>query len=724
MLTQTWRIRVGLPLLAAWTLAVYAGAQRPEYPATRTAAVVDELHGVKIADPYRWLENSDDPQVQAWTEKQNTLTRRCLDHFAEQRAQLTKRLEELHAANVGSPPTIYGKRYFFRKRDGLQDHAVLYVRDGGLDAKPKVVLDPNTFSEDGTVALDWWHPSPDGALLVYGKSAGGSEKSTLYLRDVKTGTDLALIIPHTRHAAVAWDRDRQGFTYTRYPTPGTVPPGDENYHRGVYYHKFGTHPEDDPQVRGAGRPKEEWPDVRNSSDDRYQFLTTSIDWAKNDLYIRKMGEQEFGPVAVGLDGQFSAEVLDEKLFIRTNYQAPRYRIVVTDLANPAPDNWQDVIPQQKCVIDGFAIADGKLVVAMMENAYSRLLIHEPDGKLIKEIELPTLGSAAGLSGRPDRPELFFSFQSFAYPPVVFHYDLRKHTMEAIDRMEVDVALDQYETRQVWFNSKDGTRVPMFVTHKKGLKLDGNNPTVLSGYGGFDISLTPRFYRGCIPWLDRGGVWAVANIRGGGEFGKEWHLAARLEKKQNSFDDFIAAAEKLIADGYTRPERLAARGGSNGGLLVGAMMVQRPELFRAIHSAVPLLDMLRYQNFKIARLWIPEYGSAEDPDQFKFLYQYSPYHHVKEGIGYPAVLFTTADGDSRVDPMHARKMAARMQAASASDRPLLLWVETKAGHGAGKPLTKYIRDQVDVWTFLMWQLGVFDQAPQTQPATQPQSKGSE
>ena len=713
MLNTTWLPRVGLTMMIL--IVPVALAQRPDYPPTRTTDVEDELHGEKIPDPYRWLEDEDDPAVQKWTGQQNALTRRLLDRFTKPRAHLAHRLEELHATHVGSTPTRYGNRIFHMKRSGLQNHAVLYVRIGGLDTEPRVVIDPNTFSEDGTVAMDWWHPSPDGKLIAYGKSSSGSEQSTLYVRDVDKGVDLDVVIPHTRHAAVAWDADQRGFCYSRYPVPGSVPEGDENYHRRVYHHRFGTDWHDDPLIWGTGRPKEEWPDVSNSSDNRYQFLTRTIDWTKNSIYFRAGGEKEFRPIATDLDGHFSGDILGDKLILLTNYEAPRYRIVAANIDTPAPSQWKDIIPEQNGVINAFVIVDGKLVINVMENAYSRLLIYEPDGKLIKEVELPTLGTVGALSGRPDRSDLFFSFESFAYPPVVFHYNMREHTMTAIDRMQVNVDLDQYETQQLWFNSKDGTRVPMFVTHKKGLKLDGQNPTVLWGYGGFNGSQTPFFYRGGIPWLDLGGIWAVANIRGGGEFGREWHRAGRLERKQNCFDDFIAAAEKLIADGYTCKERLGARGGSNGGLLMGAMMVQRPDLFRAIGCSVPLLDMLRYHHFRIARLWIPEYGCADDPEQFKFLRAYSPYHHVKQATEYPAVLFTTAESDSRVDPMHAKKMAAAMQAATASDRPVLLWVEKKAGHGVGQPLSKYIDKQVDVWTFFMWQLGVIEPAaPTTQP----------
>lgn len=698
-------LRVRFLALLALTPPASALAQKPAYPPTRVDDVVATLHGVEVHDPYRWLENESDPAVREWTDKQNAFTRSFLDRFTRTRSELTQRLTEVYAPGFASSPAIHDKRYFFTKREGKQNHALVYVKKNSIDAEPAVALDPNTFSADGTVALDWWYPSPDGTRILYGKSSSGNEKSTLYLRDVDSGVDTALIIPNTRYCSVAWDKDGQGFHYTRYPEPGSVPAGDENYYRHLYYHKFGTRWEDDPKVFGEGRPKEESISIANSDDYRYQFLTTSVDWARQDLHLRAAGEEKFAPVAVGLDGQFGADVLGDRLFILTNYQAPRYHVLVTDVNNPSQGNWKELIPEQKGVIQSMAIVDGKLVLTILENACSRLVIHDVDGKLVKEIELPTLGTVSGVSGRFDKPELFYSFASYAYPNVTFRYDMRTGETREIDRVRIDFDPAAYETRQVWFASRDGTRVPMFVIHKKGLKLDGNNPTVLYGYGGFDISLTPAFDRKLIPWLDRGGVYAVANLRGGGEFGKDWHLAGRLGNKQNVFDDMIAAAEKLIADKYTSPARLGAAGGSNGGLLMGAMLTQRPELFRAIHCAVPLLDMLRYHNFSIARLWIPEYGSADDPEQFKWLYSYSPYHHVKQGAKYPSVLFTTAESDSRVDAHHAKKMAALVQASTGSDNPVLLWVETKAGHGQGKPLTKIIDSQVDVWTYFMWQLGM-------------------
>ncbi|MFQ5805544.1 MAG: prolyl oligopeptidase family protein [Phycisphaerae bacterium] len=691
----------GLPAVStAW-------AQQPKYPSTRVDVVTEVVHGVTIEDPFRWLENSNDPEVQAWIQQQNALTRSYLDQFSAKRQALTERLTALYGAATVSSPRVYADRYFYTRREGGQNHAIVYLKEGGIDKEPRAILNPNEFSEDGTVALDWWFPSPDGSLIAYGKSCGGDEKSTLFLRHVTTGKDSGLVIPRTRSNTIAWDADGQGFLYLRYPEPGSLPAGDQNYYRHVYYHKLGTDWRSDPKVFGEGRPKEEWPDVYPSCDYQFQFLVAQRGWSEEDLYVRKTGETKFRPVAVGLKARFTGDVLGDRLCLLTNYKAPRCRVVVADPTKPDPETWKDVIPEQKGVIQSMTIVGGKLVVSVMENAYSRLMVYDPDGKLVTEIELPTLGSVSEINGRCDRNELFFRFESFSYPPAVFRYDLGKHQMTQVEQMRVDVDLSRYETKQVWFNSKDGTGVPMFVIHKKGLELNGDNPTVLYGYGGFNISITPTFLQHPLPFLEAGGVYALANLRGGGEFGEEWHQAGQLEKKQNVFDDMIAAAEKLIADQYTRPERLGLRGGSNGGLLLGAMITQRPDLFKAAYCTVPLLDMVRYQRFSIARLWIPELGSAEDPEQFKFLYAYSPYHHVKKDQKYPAVLFTTAESDSRVDPMHALKMTALMQSATGSDNPVLLSLEKKAGHGQGKPLSKQIEERVDSWIFFMWQLGMLN-----------------
>lgn len=683
--------------------ALVIAQQKISYPPTRVEVVSETLHGVKIDDPYRWLEDGNSEEVAAWTEQQNALTRSKLDQFGELRTRLRAQLTELYKIPVVTTPREYSKSYFFTRRSGDENHAIVYVKKDDVGGEATVALNPNEFSKDGTVALDWYFPSPDGSLIAYGKSSSGDEWSTLHLRDVKARRDTMFTIPRTRACSIAWSEKGDGFLYTRYPQPGDVPAGDENYYRHVYYHKFGTEWKNDPKVFGEGAPKETWHAVSASSDNKYHFVTASIDRSKTDLYMRKGVEGEFQPIAVGLDGRFSADVHDGKLYLLTNLDAPRYRVLVTDVAKPERDNWKELIPQQEGVIESMDIAGGKLVLHVTENACSAVRVYDGDGKLEHTVELPSIGYVTGVGARDDSSEFYFTFESFTYPPTNFACDARSGEARVLDKVDNAVDLSAYETKQIWAVSKDGTKVPVFVTHRKGVKLDGNNPTLLFGYGGFNIPMRPQFAQARFAWLDAGGVWATACLRGGGEFGRSWHEAGRLEKKQNVYDDMIACCEKLIADKYTRPERLALRGGSNGGLLMGAMITQRPELFRAAHCAVPLLDMIRYHKFSIARLWISEYGSSDDPEQFKWLYAYSPYHHVKKGEKYPAFLTTTAESDSRVDPLHARKMTALLQASSGGDRPILLHVESKAGHGAGKPLSKTIDDQLDYLTFLMWQL---------------------
>ena len=700
--------RASLPLLPLlltlfWPLATHAG-DRPVYPETRIAEVVDDYHGTRVADPYRWLEDETDPEVKAWVAAQNSLTRSRLGGFPE-RAALRAQLEKLWAASAASSPTVRGTRYFYKRREGLKNQPYVYVSDGRMKAGERVLLDPNRFSDDGTVAVDWDKPSPDGSLYLYGRSAAGSEKSTLHILDVATGQELADVIPNTRYSSVAWLPDGKAFYYSRFPEPGSVAAGDENYYRRIYFHRLGTDCKSDALVAGDGRPKEEWTDVEASSDDRYVLLTRSVDWAKNDLFVRRLdGGSKFTPVAVGLDGQTRGDVYQDVLYLRTDVGAPRYRIVKAPVANPGPESWVAVVPEGEGVIEDFGIAGGRLVVLVLENAHSRLFVHERSGERLFEVALPTLGTARSLSTVAGRPEAYFQFDSYAYPTAVLRLDTATGKLETVEQLDCGADLSAYETAQVWYASKDGTRVPMFVVHKKGLARDGQSPALLTGYGGFEINQTPAFDRRLLPLLERGVVFAEANLRGGGEFGRAWHEAGRLEKKQNVFDDCIAAAEFLVREGYTGRRRLAVWGGSNGGLLTGALVVQRPDLIRAAVVAVPLLDMLRYQHFAIARLWIPEYGTADDPAQFPFLYAYSPYHHVTPGTAYPAVLLTTAESDSRVAPLHAMKMAARLQAATGGDLPILLRVEPKAGHGQGKPLSKQIDEWLDVSTFILWQTG--------------------
>ncbi|WP_211197669.1 prolyl oligopeptidase family serine peptidase [Pyrinomonas methylaliphatogenes] len=666
-----------------------------------------KMHGVEIVDPYLWLEDGESGRVRRWTEEQNAWTRAHLDALPK-REEIKRRLGELLSIGNISPPVPRKGRYFYTRREGQQNQPILYVRDG-LHGRDRVLIDPNGLSPDGTVALDWWYPSPDGKLLAYGLSRNGDERSTLYILDVDTGRNLTEAIPNTRAASVAWLPDSSGFFYTRFPAPGSVPKGEENYHRRVFLHKLGTDPTKDEEIYRREERPSEWPSVELSRDGRWLLISVGRGWAANDLYIRDLRREDARliPVAEGREAIFDGAVIGDKLYIRTTEGAPHGRILVVDAANPRRDAWREVVPESAAAtIESFAIIGGKIFVNRLERASSRLSVYTLDGKLEDELKLPTLGSIGGVTGEEDGTEAFFGFSSFAFPPTVYRYDLRgKRTdrWESVEAPGVDPR--SVEVKQVFYPSKDGTRVSLFLVYRKDLRFDGDRPTLLYGYGGFNISLTPSFNRGLYLWLEHGGVYAVANLRGGGEYGEEWHRAGMLERKQNVFDDFIAAAEHLIRERVTNPKRLAIQGGSNGGLLVAAALTQRPDLFRAVVCQVPLTDMLRYHRFLIAKLWIPEYGSADDPQQFKYLYAYSPYHRVRKGERYPATLITTAESDTRVDPLHARKFAAALQAANASENPILLRVETKAGHGAGKPLSKQLEEATDIWSFLFWRLGL-------------------
>jgi prolyl oligopeptidase len=676
-------------------------------PATRTEDVVDELYGTKVPDPYRWLENSDSDEVRSWVGAQNAHTRALLEARPGRQAVRERLTSLLSIGTIGAPAVRHG-RYFYTRRGTGQNQPVLYVRSG-VKGEDRALVDPNTLSADGTATIDWWYPSEDGALVAYGVSTSGDEKSTLRVIEVETGKHRPDTIPHTRYASLGWLPDGSGFYYTRYPTPGTVPAGQENYNSHVFFHRLGTDPVDDPKVFGEGRKPEEIIQMTISPDGRYLIITVNEGWARNDLYVRDL-KAEGTPtitIAEGIDALFSGEVVGGTLYMLTNWQAPRYRLMAVDLTRPQKENWRPLIPESAAVLNQFACSGGKIAALYLKDASSRLAIHGGDGRKLRDVPLPALGTINAVSGRHDSREVFFDFSSYTMPPAIYRHDLDSGATAPWEKVKADVDLSNLEVKQVFYPSKDGTRVSMFLVHRKGLRRDGSHPTLLYGYGGFNINQTPEFSRGIVLWLERGGVYAEANLRGGGEYGEEWHRAGMLNHKQNVFDDFAAAAEWLVASKYTTRERLGIMGGSNGGLLVGAAITQRPELYRAAVCAVPLLDMLRYQNFQIARLWIPEYGTAEAPEQFRFLHAYSPYHHVREHTAYPAILLTTAESDSRVDPMHARKMTALLQAATSTGaaRPILLRTETKAGHGIGKPVSKQIDEATDVWTFLLWQLGL-------------------
>ncbi|HEY8257573.1 MAG TPA: prolyl oligopeptidase family serine peptidase [Gemmatimonadales bacterium] len=676
----------------------------PDYPPAPAGDTVDVLHGETVPDPYRWLEEGDSPETRSWTERQNALTEAYLA-ARPGRDTIRSRLEQLLSIGVLGVPLPVRGRYFYQRRDGQENQPVLYVRDG-VGGPDRVLIDPNRLDAGGTVALDWYYPSDDGALLVYGLSEDGSEQSVLHILDVATGRELDDRIPRTRSADLAWLPDGSGFYYTRYPASGDVPDGEEHYHRAVFFHRIGGDPAADQLVFQPAQ-KEYWPGVGLSHDGRWLLISVARTFDQTDLYIRDLvSAGPLMPVAENLPASFDGEVVRGRLFLRTNLDAPTYRLYDVDPARPDRSGWRELIPPRPdAVLESVRVTADHLGLSYLEGASSRLRLAALDGQLVRDITLPALGSLFGLTGEWDGRELFYGFSSYTVPPSVYRVDLVTGTETLWRRVEADVDPDRFEVHQVRVLSKDGTRVSMFLVHQRGIRRTGRNPVYLTGYGGFNISMTPSFSRSLLLWLEHGGMVAIPNIRGGGEYGEEWHQDGMMGKKQNSFDDFIAAGEWLIAEGYTGPSRMAIAGGSNGGLLMGAMLTQRPDLFGAVVVQVPLLDMLRYHLFLIARLWIPEYGSPDDAEQFRWLRAYSPYHHVRDGERYPAVLLATAESDTRVDPMHARKMAARLQAATTSGRPVLLRLESRAGHGAGKPLSKVLDELTDTWTFVFSEIGV-------------------
>ena len=684
-------------------------------PFARRNPVTENLHGHQITDSYRWLEDAKSAETQRYVADQNAYTRSVLER-APGRDKLRQRIEQLLTIGRVASPRIGGGKYFYERRDGRQNQPIVYVREHA-DGPERALIDVNTLAPDGTIALDWWYPAEDGRYVVYGTSPNGSELSTLQVIDAEPGRLLPEKIERTRAASVAWLPDSSGFYYTRYPRPGEVPGGEEMYHRRVFFHAL----RGAGQADGSGDPlifpaeghaidPQHWPSVTVSNDGRWLLVEVSEGWTKSELYLKDLSAPagRFQRLTQGENFLYHAEVLDGQIYITSNEGAPRFRVFKVDCAQPQRTNWKEIIAQAEGVIEGHAAIIGrKLFVHYVINASSQLKILDLEGKPVAEVPMPALGSIFDLGGSWDSDRGFFGFISYTIPPTVYEVSLEGKPKEWA-RVESGIDPAQYQIEQRWFSSKDGTRVPMFMVSKKGLARNGRNPTLLSGYGGFNVGRTPFFNRNVmLLLLEHSGVYVDVQLRGGNEFGEDWHRAGMLEQKQNVFDDFVAAAEYLIAEKFTDADHLAIQGGSNGGLLMGVALTQHPELFRAVVCQVPLLDMLRYQGFQIAKLWIPEYGTADDAKQFEYLYAYSPYHHVKPGRRSPAILFMTAESDTRVDPMHALKMAALLQAqaANGSDHPILLRVDSKAGHGMGKPITKLVDDAVDVWSFLFWQLGV-------------------
>ncbi len=687
-----------LPMLAASLLLWSACGARvvvPDPPVTRVDPVQETLHGVEISDPYRWLEDQQSPETRAWIEEQNGYTDQLLAGLAW-KEPLAERFAELLKIDTIGFPTAAGGRYFFAKRAADQDLPVLYMREG-LDGEDQVLLDPHTASADHTVSYNMMDVSNDGTLLVYAVRQGGKDEITPHLFDVAARSDLDDSLPEGRYFGATLNAANDGLYYTRLTEDGPR----------VFLHRLGSTAAEDSEIFGEGYG----PEIilfANLSEDRRHALYHVLYGASGDrvdLFYQELdGRRPVVTLASGIDASFAAAYYDGTIILETNWQAPNGRVMAVDPSAPQPENWREIVAERKnATVQGVVGVGGKLWIRYLQEVQSRVVSFDLAGNELGEIAFDTLGTVGGLGGRWDSDEAFFQFSSFHVPNTIYLYDTGSGERRVWARSEVPIEAERMEVNQLWFTSKDGTRIPMFVVHEEGLELDGSHPTLLTGYGGFNARLTPAFSANAAIWVEQGGVYAVANLRGGGEFGEAWHRAGMLENKQNTFDDFIAAAEHLIEAGYTRPEKLAIRGGSNGGLLVGAVANQRPDLFRAVICAYPLLDMLRYHQFLVAGYWVPEYGSAEDPEQFAWLRAYSPYHNVTPDTQYPAMMFITGDGDTRVAPLHARKMTALLQASTGSQRPVLLRYHTKAGHSGGQPVSERISNSAESFAFLLWQL---------------------
>jgi prolyl oligopeptidase len=692
-------------------------ADRVSYPEARRAEHQDTYHGVIVPDPYRWLEDLDSPETKAWVEAQNKATFAFLEGIPS-RTGIKERLTALWDYERYGVPSKEGGRYFFTRNDGLQNQAVLYTVSS-LEGEPRVLLDPNTLSKDGTVALAGTAVSDDGRYLAYGVAEAGSDWNAWRVRSVDSATDLPDTLRWVKFSGASWTKDGQGFFYSRYAEPVA---GSElknvNLDHKLYYHKLGT-PQSEDVLVYERKDQPEWLLGGSVTEDgRYLVIGVAQGKTKNTAFFYKDLQTASAPVVELLsrfDAQYGFVGNDGPVFwVQADKDAPRGKVIAIDIRKPEPKDWTIVIPESADALQSVSVVGERFFASYLRDARSVVRTFDLRGKFLSEVELPGIGTAGGFAGKRADTETFFYFTSYTAPTTIYHHDVSAGKNRVFRAPKVAFDAAAYETRQVFYKSKDGTQVPMFLTHRKGLKHDGSNPTLLYGYGGFNIPMTPAFSISNLLWLERGGVYAVANLRGGGEYGEEWHQAGTKLRKQNVFDDFIAAAEWLVASKVTSPKRLAIAGGSNGGLLVGAVLNQRPELFAAAIPAVGVMDMLRFHKFTIGWAWVSDYGSSEDPKEFAALRAYSPYHNVKEGACYPPTLVTTADHDDRVFPAHSFKYAAALQKAQGCDKPALIRIETRAGHGAGKPTAKIIEEAADRWAFLLRALGMEPGAPVVRP----------
>jgi len=670
------------------------------YPKAKTVDQVDDYHGVKVSDPYRWLEDTDSTDTHDWVEAENKVTFGYLDQIPY-RGAIRDRMTKLWNYERFSVPAQQGGRYFYDHNDGLQNQNVLFVSDS-LNAQPRMLLDPNTLSADGTVALSGIAITDDGKLMAYGTAASGSDWMEWHVRDVDSGKDLPDLIKWVKFSGASWTKDGKGFFYSRYDEPKDAALREANYFQKLYYHRVGTSQAEDKLI--YERPDNKELGFSGGVTDDGHYLVISV-WQgtapKNRLYYKDLTKPDSQVVRLldDFDAQYNFIDNDGPVFwFQTDLDAPRGRLIAIDTQHPERANWKTVVPEGKDKLEGSSTIDNLFLLSYLKDAKTEVRVYDLKGKFLRNVDLPGIGTAQGFGGKRKDKETFYAFTSFISPTAIYRYDPEKGKSSVFRQPKVDFDASQFETKQVFYNSKDGTRVPMFLTYKKGLKLDGQNPTLLYAYGGFDISLTPAFSVPTIVWLEMGGIYAQPNLRGGGEYGEDWHLAGTKAHKQNVFDDFIAAAEWLITNKYTSTPKLAIRGGSNGGLLIGASVTQRPDLFGVTLPHVGVMDMLRFQKFTIGWAWTSDYGSSDNAEDFKYLYAYSPLHNLKAGTKYPPTLISTADHDDRVVPGHSFKFAATMQADQAGPAPVLIRIQTKAGHGAGKPISKVIEETADEWAF--------------------------
>lgn len=673
-----------------------------QYPDTRRdKSVSDNYFGTDVGDPYRWLEDDNSDETAEWVKAQNKLTFAYLENIPQRNA-IKERLTEIWDYEKVSAPFKRGEKYYFYKNEGLQNQAVLYSSDE-LRGEEKVILDPNTFSEDGTVALSGIYFNKDGNLLGYAKSIGGSDWKEFYIKDLTTGNDREDHLQWIKFSGMAWAGD--GFYYSRYPEPeegGELDASNEN--AKVYYHQLGTKQKMDKLIFSDPENPKISNYVGTSEDEHFVYLYRTKGTSGTALYITKVNQGEHQFTTIMEDYDYDHGVVDnigETIYLHTNYNAPNWKLIKFNYDNPNPENWVDVIPESEYPLNSISITGGKLLLKYSKDVSSRLYVYSLDGKSESEVELPTVGTASGFGGKQNDNEVFYNFTSFAYPPTIFRYNINTNSSTLYRQSKVDVDFSLYETKQVFYPSKDGTQIPMFITQKKGLQYDGTAPTLLYAYGGFNISINPYFSVSRMILLESGGIYASANLRGGSEYGESWHEAGMKLLKQNVFDDFLAAADYLVAENYTSRNRLAVQGGSNGGLLIGAVLNQRPDLCAVGFPGVGVMDMLRYTKFTIGWAWAVEYGDPEESEElFNYIYNYSPLHTVKKNGNYPAVMVTTADHDDRVVPAHSFKYAANLQAQNLNNQnPLLIRIETDAGHGAGKPTSKRIAAAADTWAFM-------------------------